>query len=250
MRNNKNGITRGLVVGASGTIGSAVARSVAPAAESLVLHYHRNRQAVEDFCRTAALEKGRCHLLGEDLTREEGCRRLVSEAVRLMRGIDFIAICHGGVQWKHWENLVWSDWEEIFKEHCMSSFTLAKEVLEYMKEQRRGRIVYLSSISPKYAGSPKSLHYAAAKAALETAMKGLAREAAPFGVCVNGVRAGFVMTPQQTAGRNEGEIRARIEKIPLGRAGRAEEVAGAFAYLLSAEAAFVTGTIIEVAGGD
>ena len=119
-----------------------------------------------------------------------------------------------------------------------------------MTSQGSGRIVYLSSISPKYAGSPKSLHYAAAKSALETTMRGLAKQVAPLGVRINGVRSGFVRSPQQTRGRSEQEIAARIDKIPVGREGKPEEIASAFTYLLSDAADFISGEIITVAGGD
>jgi 3-oxoacyl-[acyl-carrier protein] reductase len=119
-----------------------------------------------------------------------------------------------------------------------------------MIENGGGRIVYLSSISPKYAGSPRSIHYAAAKGALEVMMRGLAREVARSGICINGVRAGFLLTPQQTAGRSQKEIEERIRKIPVGRAGKPEEVAAAFQYLMSDAAGYITGEIITVAGGD
>jgi 3-oxoacyl-[acyl-carrier protein] reductase len=132
----------------------------------------------------------------------------------------------------------------------MAPFTLVKQAIPYMIGNGGGRIVYLSSISPKYAGSSRSIHYASAKGALEIMMRGFAREVAKYGICINGVRAGFVLTPQQTAGRDQKEIDERIGNIPVRRAGKPEEVAAAFQYLMSDEAGFVTGEIITVAGGD
>ncbi len=115
---------------------------------------------------------------------------------------------------------------------------------------RNGRVVYLSSIAAKYGGSTKTMHYAAAKSALETAMRGLARELAAKGILVNGVRAGFVDTPQQQLGRSSEERSARIARIPLGRAGTPDEIASGFSYLFSSGAGFTTGDVITVAGGD
>jgi NAD(P)-dependent dehydrogenase (short-subunit alcohol dehydrogenase family) len=81
-------------------------------------------------------------------------------------------------------------------------------------------------------------------------MRGLARELAPAGVCVNAVRAGFVDTPQQRSGRTPEEIAKRVAKIPAGRAGTPDEVASALVYLLSERAGFVNGELLTVAGGD
>jgi len=239
-----------LVVGASGTIGSAVARRLSRNATSLGLHYCRNRAAVEkmsqDFEKTGKI----CRIFQAELITEEGCRELVAEVRRSLGALDMLAFCHGNVCWQDWHNLNWRDWEGIFRQHCLAVYTMVNEALNYMMEAGYGRIVYLSSISPKYAGSSRSIHYAAAKGALEVAMRGLARETARSGVCINGVRAGFVMSPQQLAGRNERELEERIAKIPMGRAGKAKEIAAAFEYLMSDDAGFMTGEIITVAGGD
>ena len=110
--------------------------------------------------------------------------------------------------------------------------------------------MFLSSISPKYGGSDLTLHYAAAKAALETAMLGLSRQTASSGGRVNGVRAGFVQSPQHQGGRSEQEVASRIARIPIGRAVLPEEIAEAASYFLSPMAEAVTGQLLTVAGGD
>ena len=81
-------------------------------------------------------------------------------------------------------------------------------------------------------------------------MMGLARELAPRKILVNGVRAGFVDTPQQRLVRTQSAIETRIRKILLGRAGTAAELGSVFAYLFSPGAGFITGEILTVAGGD
>ena len=239
-----------LVVGSSGTIGAAVARRLAGEGVSLGLHYFRNRSAVEDL-RTEIESTGSiCELFKADLMSEATCVKLIAEFHDRFGPMDSLSICHGEVNWRDWQELDWSDWETIFQQHCMAPYTLVKQAIPYLAVNDTGRIVFLSSISPKYAGSSKSIHYAAAKGALEIMMRGLAREVAKSGICINGVRAGFVLTPQQIGGRSQEEIKERIRKIPMGRSGKPEEVAEAFHYLMSGAAGFITGEILTVAGGD
>ena len=114
----------------------------------------------------------------------------------------------------------------------------------------KSRIVALSSISSNYGGSTTSRHYGAAKAALESSFFGLSRKLTQEEICVNIVRAGFILTPQQTKGRSPQEIDDRIQKIPFGRAGSPEEVANTFAFLFGKQSAFITGQCITVSGGD
>ena len=249
-QNKKTGKSVYLIVGASGTIGSAVARGLAGNDIVLGLHYNRNKEAVLALGRE--IEALRCEydLFQADLESETACEQLVDNFCSRWGKISGMAICHGDVQWKKWDELVWKDWMEIMKQHCFTPYSLVKSALPAMAHAGSGKIVYLSSISPKYAGSEKSVHYASAKGALEIAMRGIAREAARLGVNINGVRSGFVLTPQQTEGRTQQELEERILKIPLGRGGKPAEVASAIIYLLSEAASFITGAIITVAGGD
>jgi len=237
-------------VGASGAIGSAVVRRLARKETTMGLHCFKNPGSVASLCRDLGIDANRGHIFQADLGSEKACSGLVAECRQALGSLDLLAICHGDVCWKGWRDLEWADWETIFRQHCLAAYTLATHALPSMIAAGFGRIVYLSSIAPKYAGSSRSIHYAAAKGALEIAMRGLAREVARTGVRINGVRAGFVMTPQQRTGRTEEEQEERIAKIPLGRAGKTNEIAAAFEYLMSDDADFITGEIITVAGGD
>jgi 3-oxoacyl-[acyl-carrier protein] reductase len=160
-----------------------------------------------------------------------------------------IALCAGRVPWKAWQEIGDGDWLGAAVEHCVAPFTVARAAVADMRARGSGSIVYLSSIASKYGGSPRTLHYAAAKAGLEAAMRGLARDVADTGVRINGVRAGFVHTPQQ-AGRSPEEIAERVRKIPMRRAGTPDEIAASVAFLMSPASTFMTGEIITVAGGD
>ena len=237
-----------LVVGASGSIGSAVAQSLALAGFSVGLHFCKNLRAVNDLADLLHKVNCKSFVLQSDLGTMAECGGLVE---RFANGVDQflgIALCAGRVPWKTWQETDESAWQSVYCEHCIIPFGLARAAQK--KLLSGGRIVYLSSISAKYGGSDTTIHYAASKAALEISMKGLARELAPSEILVNGVRAGFVDTPQQRLGRSQSAIDTRIGKIPLQRAGTAVEIGSAFTYLFSPGAAFITGEILTVAGGD
>lgn len=181
---------------------------------------------------------------------ENACANLANMVIQEFGAIHDLAFCGGGITWSHWQQLNELSWQQMFFQHCIAPFMILQKLLPHMLEAHEGRVVYLSSISPKYGGSSKTMHYAAAKAALETTMYGLSRQLCREGIRINGVRAGFVDTPLHREGRSEEELAERAAKIPFGRAGRPEEIASAMAYLLSDEASFIHGEIITVAGGD
>jgi 3-oxoacyl-[acyl-carrier protein] reductase len=118
-----------------------------------------------------------------------------------------------------------------------------------MRDHRGGKIINISSISVKYGGSAQTLHYGAAKSALETVTLGLSKAGAKHNILVNTVRGGFIDTPMhQKLGRTN--IEKRIEMIPLKKAGKPRDVAGMVLFLASEAGDFITGETFTVAGGD
>lgn len=239
-----------LIVGASGAIGSAVALRLASSYSKMGLHYITNVSTIQSLKTKLEDSSVNCEVFQESLDSEESCNRLVEDFCSRFGNPGGLVLCSGTVGWRNWQELQISDWDSMFHQHCVMPFFLVRQLLPYFEKREGGRIVFLSSISPKYGGSSQSLHYAAAKAALETAMLGMAKKVASLGIIINGVRAGYVETPQQLKHRTDQEIAERIVKIPVQRAGKSEDVAGAFEFLMSPAADYVTGSLITVAGGD
>lgn len=239
-----------LVVGASGAIGSALVRHLAHTDVRIGLHYCHNEKK-------AAALKGELSSVGcagflcqSYLDSAQACADFADAVLRELGAVHALAFCGGSIDWTPWQQLDELKWQQVFFQHCIAPFTIVQKLVPHMRAAHEGKIVYLSSISPKYGGSENTLHYAAAKAALETTMYGLSRQLCKEGIRINGVRAGFVDTPLQRQGRSAEEVSERIARIPVGRAGQPDEIASAMAYLLNEQAGFIHGEIITVAGGD
>jgi 3-oxoacyl-[acyl-carrier protein] reductase len=145
------------------------------------------------------------------------------------------------------------DWDTVMRVHLRGSFLMSRAVQRYMTEAQWGRIVSLSSTSA--LGNRGQANYATAKAGLQGFTKTLALELGRFGVTVNAIAPGFIVTEMTRAtaarlGRDWDEYQAeRAAAIPVNRAGRPEDIAHTVSFLVSEGAGFVSGQVIYVAGG-
>lgn len=138
-------------------------------------------------------------------------------------------------------------WDEVIRVNLTGAYRLAKGVLRGMMKKRWGRIINISSIVG-LIGNPGQTNYAASKAALIGFTKSLAREVASRGITVNAVAPGFIASDMTDALSQEQKERL-VEKIPMGRIGRPEEVASCVAFLASDDASYITGHTLVVDGG-
>jgi len=140
----------------------------------------------------------------------------------------------------------------ILATNVTGSFICAREAVRRMSTLRGGSggpIVNLSSIAARLGAPGEYVDYAASKGAVDTLTVGLAKEVAEEGIRVNGVRPGVIYTEIHASGGEPGRVERVKDAVPMKRGGQAEEVAQAVLWLLSDEASYVTGTIVDVTGG-
>lgn len=232
-----------LVTGASGGIGSAIAKALHRAGASVALHGTR-RDALEAL----AGELGeRAHVTPADLSDPEAPAALAKAAADAMGGLDILVNNAGLTRDNLFLRMSLEEWERVLQVNLTAGFLLSKAALRGMMRARWGRIVNITSIVG-HTGNPGQGNYSAAKAGLTAMTKSLAAEVASRGITVNCVAPGFIETAM-TDELNE-EQRARImSQIPAGRMGSPEDCAAAVLYLASQEAGYITGQTLHVNGG-
>jgi 3-oxoacyl-[acyl-carrier protein] reductase len=236
-----------IVTGAGRGIGKAIARKfLQEGAEVLVCDVDPGR--VEEARRELAAI-GAVHCEIADVTSREEVEGLVGRAKGAMGRIDVLVNNAGIARYERFLETADKDWNDTLAVNLTGVFLCSQVVAGQMKERGSGAIVNMASTNA-ILGEPGLASYNASKAGVVLLSKTMAIELAPHNIRVNSVCPGFIFTDLALeGGMSEEEIHAYTSKIPLGRYGRVEEVANAFAFLASDEASFITGTELVVDGG-
>jgi len=234
---------RALVTGASGGIGGAIARALHAQGAAVALSGTR-RDALDAL----ASELGeRAHVTTADLADAEALAALPAAAEAAMGGLDILVNNAGLTRDGLMMRMSDDDWQTVIDIDLTAAFRLTRAVLRGMLKQRWGRVIGVTSVVGT-SGNPGQTNYAAAKAGMAGFSKALAQEVARRSITVNCIAPGMVETAM-TAVLGDAARDAMLGRIPMGRAGAPEDIAGCAVFLASDEAAYVTGQTFHVNGG-
>ena len=232
-----------LVIGAARGIGKGiVVRFLAEGANVVLADW-------EEEAGSATAQALGVPFIHTDISSYADAEAAVELAVSRFGRLDIIVQNAGIYPWQLIEDTSSDDWDRVMAVNLRGSFNAAKAALKPMKAQGSGRILFTSSITGPHVTSPGHGHYGATKAGINGFIRSAALEFSGFGITVNGVEPGNILTEGIQEQRGDAHIASMVAAIPLGRLGSVEDVANAFLFLASDEAGYITGTTIVVDGG-
>ena len=233
-----------LVTGASGGIGSAVARALHNQGAELIINGTRS----SELEKLAAELGNKVHVLQGDLADANSIGHLAEEAEKISdNGIDILVNNAGITRDNLLVRLSDQDLMDVINLNLIAGFHLTRKIIRGMMKRKWGRVIGISSVVG-ITGNAGQTNYAAAKAGMIGFSKALALEVASRGITVNNIAPGFIKTPM-TKDLSEEQVTRLRASVPIGRLGEAEDVAAAVVYLASSEASYVTGATLNVNGG-
>lgn len=242
-----------LVTGASRGIGAATARLAAQQGYRVVVNYQRQRDAAEALVEAITALGGQALALQADVADDAQVRRLFAEIDSHLGRLDVLVNNAGMLeQQMRLERMSLERWQRVFATNVYGSFLCSREAIVRMSTRQGGHggaIVNLSSIAARLGAPEEYIDYAAAKGAIDSMTLGLAKELAADGIRVNAVRPGVIDTEIHASGGEPQRVARVAASVPLGRGGRASEVAEAILWLASDQASYTTGSLLDVSGG-
>lgn len=238
---------RVLVTGASQGIGREIALRLSIEGAWVAVNYLSNLGYAEQIAQTITQQGGRSLLVQADVSQYDEVERMVDTIVEEWQGVDILVNNAGITRDNLLMRMTEEDWDNVLDTNLKGAFLCSKAVVRHMIKNRWGRILNMSSIVA-LTGNAGQTNYTAAKAGLIGFTRSLSLEVASRNITVNAIAPGFIETGMvETLG--ERIKTALLERIPLGRLGSTEDVAALAVFLLSDEAAYITGQTISVDGG-
>jgi NAD(P)-dependent dehydrogenase (short-subunit alcohol dehydrogenase family) len=242
-----------LVTGGSRGIGAATALLAAQRGYDVCISYVSNENAAKTIVQHIEAHGRKALAVQADVRLEPDIIRLF-ETVDKTFGTLNALVNNAGILEKQSsvEHMTLGRLERVFSTNVYSSFLCAREAVKRMSTRHGGKggaIVNNSSRAAQLGAPNEYVDYAASKAALDTLTIGLSKEVAAEGIRVNAVRPGIIKTDIHALGGEPGRPERIKEHIPMKRPGEAEEVASAILWLLSDEASYITGTLLDIGGG-
>lgn len=234
-----------LVTGANGGIGLAIVAAVARAGYAVVAHYRKNAIALETLCKALEAEGQSVRMLQFDVRNREQCKEVLEKDMA-DNGVYYGVVSNAGIcADATFAALSENDWDSVLDTNLNGFYNVIHPVIMPMcRRKAPGRIITMASVSG-IIGNRGQVNYSASKAGLIGATKALATELGGRKITVNSIAPGLIETEMI----KDAPLDYILPSIPMGRAGKPEEVAGVVVFLLSDSASYITRQVISVNGG-
>jgi acetoacetyl-CoA reductase len=236
-----------IVTGGTRGIGAAITRELAALGAHVAAGYHRDAESAVQLHDELTAQGASVSVQQGNVGVADDCRRVVDEVLLSHGQVDFLINNAGITVDKTVRKMSVEDWHAVMQINVSGAFYMVKAVLDHMLERGSGRIVNLSSVIGQ-TGNIGQANYAASKAALVGFTQSLALETARKGITVNCVAPGFIAT-EMVAAIPQAILDGIIDKVPMHRLGRPEEVARVVRFLLEDDSSYITGALYTVNGG-
>jgi NAD(P)-dependent dehydrogenase (short-subunit alcohol dehydrogenase family) len=236
-----------IVTGGCRGIGAAITSMLARDGIHVAAGYHGHQAAAQSLQADLTAAGGSVSVHQVNVGVPEDCSRVATEVLTSFGRVDYLVNNAGVTVDKTVRKMTVDDWHNVLRVNLSGTFYMTKAVLDHMVESGFGRIVNISSVIGEM-GNFGQANYAASKAGLFGFTKSLALEMARKNITVNCITPGFIST-EMLAAMPESALTAVIDRIPVGRLGRPDEIARAVRFLIDDESGYVTGSVLAVNGG-
>ena len=231
-----------VVTGGTRGIGEAVSVALAEAGYSVAANYGGNHERAQQFSERTGIP-----VYQFDVSDYEQCKAGVEKISNDLGDVDIVVNNAGITRDRTLHSMDFEQWNDVLQTNLSSCFNMCRCVIEGMRERGFGRIVNIGSVNGQ-AGQYGQVNYSASKSGIHGFTKALAKEGAGKGITVNAIAPGYVDTDMVRA-VPEKVLEKIIRTIPVGRLGRAEDIARGVLFLVDEEASFITGSTIDINGG-
>jgi len=242
-----------LITGASRGIGAATARLAAAEGYALCLNFHNRADAAQHLLEELKSTGTQAIAVAADVADETQVARLFATIDEQFGRLDVLVNNAGMLERQmRLDEMDAARLMRVFAVNVTGSFLCAREAVKRMSTRyggKGGSIVNVSSIAAKLGAPNEYIDYAAAKGAIDSMTLGLAKEVAAEGIRVNAVRPGVIRTEIHASGGEPGRVERVKASVPMGRGGKAEEVAEAILWLAGEKASYTSGALLDVSGG-
>lgn len=236
-----------LITGSSKGIGRETAKLFSFEGYNVLINYNKSEKEAVSLCQYLRDKGGRVEVYRADVSKREEVDKMMEYCISKLGSIDVLVNNAGIAQTKLFTDITQEDWRNMVDINLSGMFNCTQSVVKNMINQKRGKIINISSIWG-ITGASCEVHYSAAKAGVIGFTKALAKELGPSNIQVNCVAPGVVKT-EMLSEYSEQDIKEIVKEIPMNRIGVPGDIAGLIVFLASESANYITGQIISPNGG-